>query len=351
MLSVGIVINFAYRSFVWSNEAKGKDAVHCVIIGFAVLGRTEKWIYNEGQRQSALNISPYLTDSKNVIVESRSNAICDVPAMVYGNKPADGGNLIIEAEDYEDFITREPLAAKYVRRLIGAAEYINNRKRYCLWLVGANPIELRNMPLVMERVERCRQMRANSVAAGIRKFADTPTLFAQVTQPAQKDYIVVPRVSSERRRYIPVGFLGEDVIASDAVQIIPDAKLYHFGILTSNVHMAWTRAICGRLKSDYRYSKDIVYNNFPWPDATDEQKAAIGQLAQGVLDARLKFEGASLADLYDPLTMPPELLKAHQNLDRAVMKLYGFAVGKTSEAECVAALMERYKKLTEEVLA
>ncbi len=203
------------------------------------------------------------------------------------------------------------------------------------------------MPLVMERVEKCRQMRANSIAAGIRKFADTPTVFAQVTQPEEADYIIVPRHSSESRRYIPLGFVGSDIIVNDAVMIIPYAEKYHFGVLTSNVHMAWVRTVCGRLKSDYRYSRDIGYNTFPWPDATDEQKASIEKLAQAVLDARALFPDSSLADLYDPLTMPPELLKAHQQLDRAVMKLYGFSVKDTTEASCVAALMERYQALVE----
>ncbi|MCL2805945.1 MAG: N-6 DNA methylase, partial [Treponema sp.] len=224
LLGKGAVINYAYRTFIWSNEAKGKAAVHCIIIGFALFNRKVKWIYEGELRKPAKNISPYLVDASNIIVESHSNAICDVPAMVYGNKPADGGNLIIELEDYNDFITREPKAIKYIRRIIGATEYINKKDRYCLWLVGANPAELRNMPLVMDRVEKCRKMRADSIASGIRKFAATPTIFAQVTQPEGADYIVVPRVSSERRRYIPIGFLTSDIITSDAVQLIPYAN-------------------------------------------------------------------------------------------------------------------------------
>jgi hypothetical protein len=342
-----VTINFAHRTFVWSNEAKGKAAVHCVIIGFALFGCKEKWIFSGAEKQVAKNINPYLVDGESIIVESRSKAMCDVPAMVYGNKPADGGNLIIEADEYDDFIAKEPAAAKYVRRLIGANEYINNKKRYCLWLVGANPMELRNMPLVRERIEKCRQMREGSIAAGIRKFADTPTLFAQVTQPEGADYIVIPQTSTERRRYIPIGFMPSDVITNNLVFLIPHATLYHFGILTSNVHMAWIRAVCGRLKSDYRYSRDIGYNTFPWPESTDEQKATIEKLAQDVLDARSLHPDNSLADLYDPLTMPPELLKAHRDLDRAVMKLYGFVVKDTTEASCVAALMGRYKALVE----
>jgi hypothetical protein len=345
MLNLGIVINFTRRTFVWSNEAKGKAAVHCIIVGFANFDRAEKWIFADDDLIQATNISPYLVDSGNTIVESRSNAICDVPAMVYGNKPADGGNLIIEEADYEEFIAKEPMARKFIRSLIGATEYINNKKRYCLWLVGANPAELRKLPLVAERVEKCRQMRQNSVAAGIRKFADTPTLFAQITQPEGVDFIVVPKTSSERRRYIPIGFMPSEVKVTDLVFVIPNATVYHFGILTSNVHMAWIRTVCGRLKSDYRYSRDIGYNTFPWAQANEKQQAEIEKLAQAVLDARANYPDSNLADLYDPSFMPPDLLKAHQNLDRAVMKLYGFPVKDFTEADCIAALMQRYQRL------
>ena len=347
MLELDIKINFARRTFVWSNEAKGKAAVHCIIVGFSAFDRKKKWIFEGDSTIIAANISPYLVDSNNIIIESRSKAICDVPAMVYGNKPADGGNLIIEDTDYEAFIAKEPAVMKFIRPLIGATEYINNKKRYCLWLVDANPSELRKLPLVAERVEKCRQTRLSSIAAGIRKFADSATLFAQVTQPEGVDYVVIPRVSSERRKYIPIGFMDATTIASDAVQIIPNATVYHFGILTSNVHMAWIRAVCGRLKSDYRYSRDIGYNTFPWPDVDDKQKAHIEQLAQKILDARAKYPDSSLADLYDPNFMPPELLKAHRTLDTAVQKLYGFPVtADFTEARCVAALMERYQELT-----
>ena len=346
LLPKGLVINYAYRTFVWDSETKGKAAVHCVIIGFSLFNRKEKWIFDNEEVIAANNINPYLLDGENIIVESRSKAICDVPAMVYGNKPADGGNLIIEEADYDDFINKEPLAKKYIKKLIGSTEYINNKKRYCLWLVEADPADLRKMPLVMERIEKCRQMRNNSIAAGIRKFAETPTLFAQVTQPQGADYIVVPRVSSERRDYIPIGFLTADVIVNDAVQIVPNATIYHFGILTSSVHMIWMKMFCGRLKSDFRYSRDIVYNTFPWIDVTVQQKSAIEKLAEAVLEARKLYldKGNSLADLYDPLTMPKDLRKAHKALDKAVMKLYGFSAG-TSESEVVAGLMARYRGL------
>jgi hypothetical protein len=342
----GIHIDFGYRTFKWSNEAKGKAAVHCVIVGFSTAESGEKLIFDGEEKMRANNINPYLIDAPDVFIGGRANSLCDVPPMVYGNKPTDGGHLFIEADEYAEFIAREPEAEKYIKRIYGATEYINGIDRYCLWLVNASPGVLRNMPLVMERVAKVRQFRLASSKKATRESAETPTLFQEIRQP-DSEYIIVPRHSSENRRYIPLGFVSADIIVNDAVQMIPKATLYHYGILTSNVHMAWVRAVCGRIKSDYRYSKDIVYNNFPWPDATDEQKAVVEQLAQGVLDARAKFPGASLADLYDPLTMPPQLLKAHQNLDRAVMRLYGFPVGKTTEADCVAALMERYRAITE----
>lgn len=267
--------------------------------------------------------------------------------MVYGNKPADGGFLIIEEDEYKDFVTREPQAKQFIRPLLGAVEFLHNKKRYCLWLKGVTPSELKKCPLIMQRVAKCKENRENSKAAGIRKFAATPTLFAQITQPSGSDYILVPRVSSERRRYVPMAFLTAETIVSDAVQIVPGAKLFELGVLTSNVHMAWMRAICGRLKSDYRYSKDIVYNNFPWPTPTDEQKTKIEQTAQGILDARALYPDSSLADLYDPLTMPPELQKAHRENDKAVMQAYGFSIKDTSEADCVAHLMNMYQELIE----
>ena len=339
----GIHIDFAYRTFKWSNEAKGKAAVHCVIVGFSHQGTGQRSIYDGEEKTPAKSINPYLVDAGDIFVESRTEPLCGAPEMVYGNKPADGGHLIIEAKDYWNFIEREPSAKPYIKRLTGSDEFINNKERHCLWLVGAPPAELRKMPLVMERVEKCRQMRLASPKKATRESASTPTLFQEVRQ-ADSDYILIPRVSSERRNYIPMGFMLPDVVATDSAHMVPYATLYHFGILTSSVHMAWTRAVCGRLKSDYRYSKDIVYNNFPWPDATDKQKAEIERLAQGVLDARANYPDSSLADLYDPLTMPPDLSKAHSALDRAVIKLYGFGKDMT-EPEIVAALMERYKEL------
>ena len=350
--SLKVSINYAYRSFVWDSESTEKAHVHCVIIGFSAASnpKQEKFICTHASSEAstkvaASNINVYLHDAPDIIVTSRNTPLCNVPKMIYGNKPADGGHLIIEDADYEDFIRREPKAKKYIRPLLGAMEFINNKRRWCLWLDEAQPNEIRQMPLVMERVRLCKEMRESSIAAGIRKFATTPTLFAQRTQPMGVDYIIVPSVSSERRRYVPMGFLTPDVICSNLALIIPSATLYHFGVLTSSVHMAWMRAVAGRLKSDYRYSKDIVYNNFVWPEASEEQQAKIEQTAQAILDARAAFPDSSLADLYDELTMPPALRKAHTENDRAVLALYGWSAG-TDEADIVARLMELYQGKT-----
>ena len=345
---INIKINYAYRTFIWNSEATNKAHVHCVIIGFAVFDRQTKWIYQGVHRSPAENINAYLCDAPNVIVTSRSKPLCNVPSMVYGNKPADGGNLIIEEDEYNNFIKKDPNAIKFIRPLLGASEYLHRKKRWCLWLKGASPAEIKASPMIMERVQKCKESRESSIAAGIRKFAITPTLFAQVTQPDGVCYIIVPRVSSERRKYVPMGFMDANTIVSDAVQIVPNATLYHFAILTSNVHMAWMRAVCGRLKSDYRYSKDVVYNNFPWPTPTQEQKAKVEQTAQAILDARALYPDSSLADLYDETTMPPELRRAHQQNDKAVMRAYGFDIKTTTETACVAELMRMYQKLTEE---
>ena len=341
----GVHIDFAHRTFRWDSEASLKAHVHCVIVGFSIAkSEAPKQIFDNGSVKVADNINPFLIEAPNVFIESRSKPICDVPKMTTGNRPADGGHLIIEADDYSEFINKEPNAAKYIKKLTGAVEYINNKDRYCLWLVGVSPSELRKMPEVMKRVELCRQDRLNG-APDRQKLADTPTVFRETKNP--ETYIIVPATSSENRRYIPLGFLDKTTIATNSAVIIPEATLYHFGILTSNVHMAWMRAVAGRLKSDYRYSKDIVYNNFPWCNPTPEQKAKIEQTAQAILDARAKYPDCSLADLYDELTMPPELRKAHQLNDRAVMEAYGFWGKLNTESECVAELMKMYQKLTE----
>jgi len=342
---LNIRINYAHTTFVWDSEAKQKAHVHCVIIGFAAFDRVRKIIFQSGIAKNATNINCYLADAPNIIVSSRNKPLCDVSKMVYGNKPADGGYLIIEDEDYAAFISSEPQSAKFIKPLLGAQEYLHSKKRWCLWLEGASPAELRKCPLILERIAKCKESRENSVAAGIRKFADTPTLFAQRTQPIGKPFIIIPRVSSERRKYIPMGFMDGNTIVTDLVQIVPDATIFEFGVLTSNVHMAWMRTVCGRLKSDYRYIKDVVYNNFPWPTPTAEQKAKIEQTAQAILDARALYPDCSLADLYDEVTMPPELRKAHQQNDKAVMTAYGFWGSVKSESDCVARLMEMYARM------
>ena len=367
--NIDVTINFAYTTFRWDNEAQEKAHVHCVIIGFSHKSREKKYLFTGNDKRECNNINAYLTDAPNTIVHSRNKSLAAVPQMIYGNKPADGGFLILSKDEYLELINKEPKAAKWLYTMIGANEFINNKPllndklRYCLWLDRISPAELRALPLVLERVTSCKGKRLESPAAAIRKFADTPHLFAQRTQPniPPKDDVgnsvweydnilynlIVPRVSSERRRYIPMGYLKGDIVTNDAVQIIPDATLYHFGVLESNVHMAWMRAVCGRLEMRYRYSKDVVYNNFPWPEVSDEQRERIVQTAQGILDARALYPDSSLADLYDPVTMPPELLKAHRENDRAVMAAYGFPTTLT-ESEVVSRLFTLYSELTQQ---
>lgn len=337
-------INFAYQTFRWDSEAHIKAHVHCVIVGFSCYNTNKpKTIYTSGEQTiAAENINGYLINADNIFVENRNKPLCDIPEMTTGNRPADGGHLIIEEEDYEDFIQKEPKAKSYIKNLTGAAEYINKKKRYCLWLKGISPAELRSMPLVLKRIELCKEDRLSG-ASDRQKLADTPHLFREQRNP--DTYIIVPATSSERRRYIPLGFMDKDTIPTNSAVIIPYATLYHFGILTSNVHMAWMRVVCGRLKSDYRYSKDIVYNNFPWPAITPEQEAEISRTAQAILDARNLYPDCSLADLYDEVTMPVELRRAHQANDKAVMKAYGLPVT-TSESDTVAYLFKLYEELT-----
>ncbi len=342
----GIHIDFAHRTFIWDSEASAKAHVHCVIIGFSAFSNQHpKCLYASERAQYVDNINPYLLPAENIFIESKNKPICQAPQMVYGNKPTDGGFLFLTPEERDDLLREEPVASKFIRKVLGAEEYINNKKRYCLWLMGASPAELKALPSVMQRIEGVRTFRLNSTKEATRKSADTPTLFQEVRQP-ESEYILVPRVSSEARKYVPIGFMTPDVIVNDSVQLIPGATLFHFGVLTSNVHMAWMRAIAGRLKSDYRYSKDIVYNNFPWPIPTAAQKAKIEQTAQSILDARALYPDCSFADLYDEVLMPPELRKAHQQNDKAVMEAYGFWGKLNSETECVAELMKMYQELT-----
>ena len=337
----GIKINFAHKTFIWDSEAVVKAHVHCVIVGFSYVGDTEKYLYDNGRGKSVKNINSYLIDAPTVFVESRSTPLCDVPAMSFGNMPRDGGGFILSQVERDVLIRENPLAEKWVRLYIGAEEFINNKVRYCLWLKGANPAEIKQCSLVMKRIAFVRDFRLNSKAAATRRFGETPTLFCQITQPVGEDYLLIPCVSSERRKYVPIGFMDGKVIASNLVQIIPNSSLFHFGVLTSNVHNAWMRVVCGRLKSDYRYSKDIVYNNFPWCTPSEAQKARIIETAKGILAARALYPDCSLSELYDELTMPPELRKAHQENDRAVMYAYGFPTSIT-ESECVDKLMKLY---------
>jgi len=336
-------IDFAYRTFVWSNEARGKAAVHCVIIGFSQTSSTRaKLIFKGDTIVNAKNINAYLLDGPNYLITSRINPICEVPKMSSGNKPVDYNYLKIEENEYYSFIKHDPSSIKYIKRMMGASEFINNEIRYCLWLIGCPPNELKQMPQVMERVEACKKARIESGTPEALKLAETPTLFREMMNPS--NYIIIPAASSEKRKYIPIGFQNQDVIPVMSVLIIPDATLYHFGILSSSIHMSWLRVIGGRLKSDYRYSKDIVYNNFPWPNPTKEQKEIIEKAAQEVLNARGLYPDSSLADLYDSIAMPPELVKAHNKLDRIVEKAYGDKKFK-NELEIISNLMERYKQL------
>ena len=344
LIKGGIKINFAHRTFRWDSEASLKAHVHVVIISFSYVDRPDKYIFDNGQAIKAAHVNPYLIDAPDTFIYSRSQAICDVPSIGIGNKPIDGGNYLFQKNDMEEFIKKEPKSAQYFHLWYGSEEFIHQKPRYCLWLGDCSPREINEMPLCKQRVENVRELRLASKSAGTRKLAERPTRFHVENMP-DGDSILIPRVSSEKRRYVPMGYIPKGVFASDAVHLIPSATLYHFGILESNVHMAWMRVVCGRLKSDYRYSKDVVYNNFPWPSPTDEQRHKITQTAQAILDARAKYPDSSLADLYDPTTMPYDLLEAHRRNDRAVMEAYGFST-KMSETECVAKLFEMYSKLT-----
>lgn len=346
----GVKLHYAHRTFQWNSEARGKAAVHCVIIGFGLQEVPEKWLFDYDTPKSdphaikANNINPYLVDGPAVVIQKRTAPVCAVPKMKFGNQPIDGGYLLLDSQEIKALVDAEPESKKWIRRFVGSVEFINGIDRWCLWLKEATPNELRALPFIMQRLEQVRKFRLSSDRAATRELAAAPSMFAFISH-TEEPYIVVPSVSSERRPFIPIDFMAPDVIASNLCLIIPSATFYHFGILSSIMHNAWMRAVCGRLKSDYRYSAGIVYNNFPWPEPSDKQQAAIEAAAKAVLDARAKFPAATLADLYDPLTMPPELVKAHQALDRAVDAAYGKTTFKT-EAERVAFLFERYQQLT-----
>ncbi|MCD8313406.1 MAG: methylase, partial [Bacteroidales bacterium] len=346
LMECGIHIDFAHRTFRWDSEASIKAHVHCVIIGFSIAPYDKpKVIYTDDRPQIVQNINGYLIEADNVFIESRNKPICDVPQIGIGNQPVDDGNYLFSKEEMDEFLKKEPSAEKYFRPLYGAYEFINRAPRYCLWLGECPPNELRKMPECMKRVEAVRQFRLSSRRAATVKMADRPTRFQTENMP-KGNYLLIPRVSSERRKYVPIGFMAPEMLCTDAVHITPTGTLYHFGVLTSNVHMAWMRAVCGRLEMRYRYSKEVVYNNFPWPEPTDEQRQKIEETAQAILDARNLYPESSLADLYDEISMPTELRKAHQQNDRAVMAAYGFNVKETTETSCVAALMKMYQALT-----
>ena len=339
----GVVINFAYTPFVWENEASEKAHVHCVIIGFALKKREPKILFDNEQLKYVTNINGYLVNAENTFIQLRGKARKDFPQLVQGNKPWDGGYLLLNEEERSALLAKYPEAKDLIRQFVGAQEFINNKNRYCLWLKDISPNKYRHIPEIIDRLKGVAEIRRKTKTVAVQAQADTPMLFSQIRQP-DSDYILVPETSSEKRRYIPIGFMPKEVIASNSTLVATNATLYLFGILTSNVHMAWMRVVCGRLEMRYRYSPS-VYNNFPWPTPTEEQKSRIEMTAQTILDARAKYPDCSLADLYDEVTMPPELRKAHQDNDRAVMAAYGFST-KMTESECVAELFKLYENLT-----
>ena len=341
----GIHIDFAHRTFRWDSEASLKAHVHCVIVGFSVApNHKNRFLYTGDNLKIVDNINAYLLGAPNVFIERRTTPICNVPSIYRGSQPTDDGNLILTEEEKDELLKKEPVAKEFIRPFMMGKDFINRKPRYCIWLVGANPSVLKKCPEVMARVQKVKDFRLASKKAATREKANTPTLFDEI-HDCKTDYIAIPKVSSENRRYVPMDYLEAEVIAGDKLFMMPSNTPYAFGILMSNVHMAWMRAVCGRLEMRYSYSNTIVYNNFPWPNPTEEQKAKIEQTAQAILDARALYPDCSLADLYDELTMPPELRRAHQANDKAVMQAYGFWGVLNSESACVAALMEMYKDL------
>ena len=340
----GVHINFAYRTFRWDSEASLKAHVHCVIVGFSDTSNNKsKLLFDNGNVEEAKNINGYLCDAPDIFIEGRRKPLGNAPEMINGGKPAEGGNLILTEEEKVDLLNANPQAAPYIRHFMMGSDFIQRKPRFCLWLVGANPSILKLCPQVLKRIEAVREFRLASKKEATRKKDDFPMLFDEI-RDCKTEYVAIPKVSSERRRYVPMDWLDAEVVPGDKLFMIPDASLYHFGILESNVHMAWMRAVCGRLKSDYSYSNSIVYNNFPWPSPTPEQQAKIEASAQAILDARALYPNSSLADLYAPTLMPKELLQAHRQNDRAVMAAYGFST-KMTESECVAELFKLYTKL------
>jgi len=345
----GIHIDFAWRTFIWNSESNEKAHVHCVIIGFSCLDNKHmKNLYELSSPKMVKDINPYLVEGKPVFIEARRKPICDVPVFVRGSQPTDDGNFIFTAEEKDEFLAKEPQAEKFLRPFMMGKDFIDRKPRYCLWLVDALPQDIRKCPEVMKRVTAVREFRLNSKKPATQRKADTPTLFDEV-KDSKTDYIALPVVSSQNRRYLPMDFLSVKIIAGNKLFMLSDVSIYHFGVLMSNVHMAWMRVVAGRLKSDYSYSNTVVYNNFPWCTPNEAQKAKIEKTAQGILDARAKYPDSSLADLYDEVLMPPELRKAHQANDRAVMEAYGFWGKLNTESECVAQLMKMYQKLVDNI--
>lgn len=346
---LGVKLNLAYRTFIWDNEAENKAHVHVVIIEFGLEDKKKKIIYDESKQPiKAKHINGYLLDAPDVFIFNRTKPVSlNAPEARSGNQPIDDGNYLFEKDEYFEFIKKEPLSKKYFKKWVGSREFIHRTYRYCIWLGEAKPRDLKRMPLVMERLKQVKEFRERSKRKSTQKLADYPTHFQVETVPTS-DSLILPLTSSQRRRYVPIGFITSDYLASNLVTVIPNANLYDFGVITSNMFMGWMRAIGGRLKSDYRITKNNVYNNFPWPTPTDQQRSKIEKTAQAILDARAKYPDNSLADLYDELTMPPELRKAHQANDRAVMEAYGLSVKGTTESDAVAHLFKMYEKLTKE---
>jgi hypothetical protein len=350
----GIKINFAHQTFRWKNEARNNAAVYCVIIGFGWEERKEKVIFHYADiaggpaEAAASHINAYLVDAPAIFIQKRSRPLCNVPAMVKGSSPTDDGNFLLTQEERDNLLTQDKSLAELIRPFTGAREYLHNIPRYCIWLKDVSPAKYSRSKIILDRLEKIREFRAESRRKATSKGADFPSLFVEIRQP-DTDYIIIPRHSSENRQYIPIGFLSKEVIAGDAAAFIPNATLYTFGVITSGMHMAWMRYVCGRIKSDYRYSNSIVYNNYPWPSPTAKQKEAVEKAAQAVLDVRAGFPDASLADLYEPLSMPPALVKAHKALDKFVEKAYGKEF--TNDADRVSYLFYLYQTLTEGLIA
>ena len=344
---LNVHIDFAHQTFRWDSEASLKAQVHCVIVGFSnAKNNHSKRLYTSERYQVVDNINAYLVEGPTVFIEKRTKPLCNVTEIIRGSSPNDDGNLIMTSDEYSEYIKTEENGKQFIRPFMMGKDFIQRKPRYCFWLVNANPTELKKCPLLMKRINAVKTFRSNSKRKKTLELANTPTLFEDM-RISDERYVAIPKVSSEARRYLPIDYLDSDVIPGDKLFFMKNATLYHFGILTSNVHMAWMRTVCGRLKSDYSYSNTIVYNNFPWCNPDEKQKATIEKTAQLILDARAKYPDCSLADLYDETTMPPELRKAHQLNDKAVMQAYGFWGKLNTESECVAELMKMYQRLTE----